>query len=315
MTDREGTRSSVAALLGALTGSLALLTAAFLLAPMFIVILPMVSVPILWLSYRRGPMLGAVAAIGASGVTLALGGPSGLPLIPLFLAGVVQAAMLRAEQPAARVLVVSTAFMFLTLGGTFGLTYLLEGPQLAVIQREVLKQLLEARTVLGGQGMSKAEAAKIIALAVKSVPYVLPALTTLMAVAMGVLSYSAGKLSLGSRALQLPRLSPFVHWQLPWYFAWGYVLGLGGVLFAEYADPWRFAVGVVGSNLLILFATLFLVQGLSIVIFLLNKYHVRPLWRGFLLAAVMVFPLLLQAASWLGLLDTWFNYRKQDRAA
>lgn len=110
-------------------------------------------------------------------------------------------------------------------------------------------------------------------------------------------------------ALRWPNILPGVlvepfRWQLPEPLVWVFIAG--GAL---YLMPLRW-VQAVGLNVLIILVGLYFLQGLSIAVFLFQRFHLPRV-----LAALSVFLLLFQPflallVAGLGLFDVWFAFRQ-----
>lgn len=103
-----------------------------------------------------------------------------------------------------------------------------------------------------------------------------------------------------------PAFVPFVRWRLPWQFALGFILGHALLLLAVVGD--NGVAGVVGHNLLIVFNTLFAVQGVAVAWHWFGRRAVALPIRVVLL--LIVFWWLPAVPAWTGVLDTWLNFRK-----
>jgi uncharacterized protein YybS (DUF2232 family) len=96
-------------------------------------------------------------------------------------------------------------------------------------------------------------------------------------------------------------------WQTPEVMIWG-VIGSGFALFLLPGVIQSFA-----ANILIVLMVIYLFQGLSIILFFLNKYHL-PSWIRvgvYFLIVIQQFFLLLLALA--GLFDQWLDFRKLRR--
>lgn len=103
-----------------------------------------------------------------------------------------------------------------------------------------------------------------------------------------------------------PAFPPFIRWRLPWPFALGFILGHALLLLAVASG--NGLSGVIGHNLLIVFNTLFAVQGVAVAWYLFAGRRVAlPLRVVFL---IVVFWWLPAVPAWVGVLDTWLNFRK-----
>ncbi|HHT37113.1 MAG: YybS family protein [Candidatus Wallacebacter cryptica] len=111
----------------------------------------------------------------------------------------------------------------------------------------------------------------------------------------------------------MPKFSPFIHWKLPWYFVWGYIISKALTIVHAYFPNQVFQAVVV--NIDIFFSGAFFIQGLAILWFYLTQAEIRKSFRIlitiFLLLTgnVLIYNILVM----LGVLDTWFDVRKLNR--
>ncbi|HEY8531944.1 MAG TPA: DUF2232 domain-containing protein [Limnochorda sp.] len=109
---------------------------------------------------------------------------------------------------------------------------------------------------------------------------------------------------------------PFIRWRFSWFLAWGYIIGqllVMGVRSGRLADPGG-RLAAVGLNLVLIFTYLFLVEGLAVIWFYLDKWGVGKGVR-LLLTVLLITPFLplMEPVAWLGMLDAWLDFRKLQR--
>jgi len=116
-------------------------------------------------------------------------------------------------------------------------------------------------------------------------------------VAMAKLLFRYGK-------LEYPDPMPMDRWQAPDHLVWGVIFSGFALFVISGTGKW------VAINVLIVAMAVYLFQGLSILFFFLNKYHV-PTWMRvgiyFLIAVQQVFFALM---ALVGLFDQWIDFRK-----
>lgn len=105
-------------------------------------------------------------------------------------------------------------------------------------------------------------------------------------------------------------LPPFKNWQMPWFFAWGYIVGLAGTFFSGYLGTYQKVGLAIGMNFLVVFNLLFLVQGISIIYFYMDKLKLHNTIRALGIGMIIAIPFISPMVAWFGLLDVWFNFRK-----
>jgi len=145
---------------------------------------------------------------------------------------------------------------------------------------------------------------------VKVAPYLFFGITALSAVWLVGANYFVTGLLAKSKNYEWTQLPKFSLWQIPWYLAYGFIFGLIGVLFGEYFGPYGFFAYAVGLNLLLVFGTLYLVQGLAVINFFMDQRSMNSLARGAVVLLAIFIQVLFQGISWLGVFDTWFDFRK-----
>jgi uncharacterized protein YybS (DUF2232 family) len=104
--------------------------------------------------------------------------------------------------------------------------------------------------------------------------------------------------------LPYPDFIPMDRWRAPDTLVWGVIgSGFALILFSG-------AVRWLAINVLILLMTLYVFQGLCIVIFFLNKYSVPSWTRVIIYFLIVAQQLLLVVLSLVGLFDQWIDFRK-----
>jgi uncharacterized protein YybS (DUF2232 family) len=133
----------------------------------------------------------------------------------------------------------------------------------------------------------------------------LPSLIIISTAAGALANYSAVRLiwrRMGERAL-FPGMM-LTQWKAPEACVWALIAaGLGCLL----PPP---GLRVVGLNVLLLVGLVYLIQGLGIMIFYLNKTSVPPMFRSIAYLFLAIQPLLLLGVAVFGLFDLWFDFRR-----
>ncbi|MEW5767916.1 MAG: DUF2232 domain-containing protein [bacterium] len=134
-----------------------------------------------------------------------------------------------------------------------------------------------------------------------------PALLLLISVFYAWLFYELIKLILKKGGYALPKWPTFSLWRVPDTFVWGFIVGWGGMLVGEYKGIEL--LYLTGLNLRYIFQFIYLLIGLSIVAFYLKKYKVSPFMQApaYLLLILFTYP-----PTFLGVADTWFDFRKLE---
>ena len=67
---------------------------------------------------------------------------------------------------------------------------------------------------------------------------------------------------------------------------------------------------IVGLNVLLLVSLVYLVQGLGVMVFYLNRASVPPILRSLAYIFLVIQPLFLLGVAAFGLFDLWFDFRR-----
>ncbi len=102
---------------------------------------------------------------------------------------------------------------------------------------------------------------------------------------------------------------PFTRWRLPWYAVWGAVLGIAFYLLGDQFS-WP-NLRIVGINLMVVYAALTLVLGVSVFVFLLHSPKIpRFLKLAFIIASFIYLFFSIVSLIMFGLFDLLFNFRR-----
>lgn len=287
--------AAAALVAGAGTGAL-LGVAGTLLAP-----------PALALLYRTDPVR-AVAAAGAGAALLLVASRGalgvGLAALPVGISGLLLArGIFRRERPLRVVAVASIPYLVLSVIEFFRIAVGPGRAEEAARAAETARRLYEGFGVDPGTISMLAEAAEFAVVLVPGWIYVVHLGITIL-----VYGFSVSLIRrFGGEAEELSRLGA---WRAPFGFVWVFAAGLAGTLTGR--TPWMEA----GANLLLLGSAVYLVQGLGVLTGQFRKrkvpYAAQILF--FAVAVLLVFPFFLIMAVSTGLFDTWFDFRRLERA-
>lgn len=134
-----------------------------------------------------------------------------------------------------------------------------------------------------------------------------PATEYLFVLFIAVLMYRLGQVGGGWLKLELPPATPFRNWR-PWaLLIWVLIAGLGLVLGTQGL------AAELGLNLMVVSGALYALQGLALVRFCCWRLGVSGWMEGFLyLTLGFTAGLSTLLLAGLGLLDTWFDWRRLD---
>lgn len=295
-------------MLAAITVLLSLLGAYFM--PYLFFITP---VPLIILVYRHGMRPGILVAVTSAllgGIVLSTI-PTMVFLLILGLVGLAMGEALREGFPPHRIMLIGTATSVISLLLMVAVTAVfLDLNVLETTFETMERSLQQALKVYERFGVEEHPLFKAESLGefMRLLKLALPAALLTTAIIMTFVNYWLARLILNRLGAKLPWLKPFRLWRFPWYLAWGYILGQGLLLVTQGQANGNLWFGV-GLNLQILFNYVFLLQGLAILWFYLDKGNVPKLVRW--ITIIFVFnPLFTTLVVWVGVLDTWFNFRK-----
>ncbi len=137
---------------------------------------------------------------------------------------------------------------------------------------------------------------------------VFPALLVLASIFDVFLNYIVARLVLKRFGYQLADFAPFSEWRAPASFFWSYFLGIILILLGTKYET--FLLNKIGMNLQIFFTVVFLIYGLSLVDFLMERFKLKSFLKWIIFVIVFIQPILSQLATWMGMLDVWIDFRK-----
>ncbi|RKJ79386.1 MULTISPECIES: YybS family protein [unclassified Pyramidobacter] len=144
----------------------------------------------------------------------------------------------------------------------------------------------------------------------KIMPLIVPAVLILVAVIDSAACYWITGHVLGRLdRVELPKLPPFSRWRFPSSLMWAFLVGLlctwAG---ASYPAQAGFLIRV-GLNLDLLVRTLFLIQGMSLAAWYMDRRGLPRIVRNVILVTLAVVPFLSQLATFAGIIDMCWNIR------
>ncbi|MHB1125588.1 MAG: DUF2232 domain-containing protein [Bacillota bacterium] len=126
---------------------------------------------------------------------------------------------------------------------------------------------------------------------------------------IAALNFIAARWMLKKLLLPVRPLPSFRMWQLPWYYVWGFILGLGLALLSDYLK-WD-AGKNSGINIIYVYLPVLFVNGMAVAAFYWKKLPALPMLRiVIILTSFFYFPILVIGLLLLGLFDPLFDYRK-----
>lgn len=264
------------------------------------------------LGFRRGILLAALAA-AAIGM---LSRMAGYPQVVLFCAefamlGVVLSALFGRGLGFGGTILWGTAAMLLAGLGLLTVIASSSGMGLTDMMRAYLEAQLKG--TLGAYrdlGMTGEEVAELETFARTTVDSLLQVYPSLMIVGTGFavwLNVVAAKPLFRIRKMPYPGFPAVDRWQAPEVLVWG-VIAAGFAMFLAEGG-----LRVLGVNAFIVLMAVYLFQGISIVLFFLNKYRAPGWARVAVYSIIAVQQLFLPVLALVGLFDQWIDFRKIRR--
>jgi uncharacterized protein YybS (DUF2232 family) len=137
---------------------------------------------------------------------------------------------------------------------------------------------------------------------------VTPAYLAVFCVSLSFLSYFMVSVVFHRLSPRIPKPLPFSQWVVPEPFVFGFIAGALLMIAAKFlALPDGNWEDLLGSNLLVFFGGLYMIEGFSIIVYYMQKWNVPPFLRFGLYVLMFI---LFGPPFCLGLLDVWMDFRK-----
>ncbi|GAB4246097.1 MAG: hypothetical protein Kow00129_06320 [Thermoleophilia bacterium] len=276
----------------------------------------MLPLPVAYVTLRHGFATGGPAALGAGMLAGLITGPvNGLTALLLAGAvGVVLGTGLRRSWGFSKLLLLVTAVSGLALAVLVLAAWFVSGVGIGELENVVDESFASARELYVAAGMERAmvEAAEEEARRfLRVLPYLAPGLIGIVG-----LVYAAGAGAL--TALVFPRLGEpgagklsFSRFRLHWAIAYGFIAGLGLLVVSGWSGSYQGVLQLAGLNLFLFFQALYFLQGLALARWLDRARGLGALGKTALYGGAVLAQAFFMLTSWVGLLDTWFDYRKR----
>ncbi|HHY45896.1 MAG TPA: YybS family protein [Firmicutes bacterium] len=306
--DRMSTRAMVeGALLVAITILLCVLDA---YVPLFALVYP---IPVVILVTRHGLRAGLLATVIAVLGTAAITGPvQGVTVLAkVGIAGVTLGECLRRKLSPILTIGITAVAVAVSVALLFGISALAFGFDVAQLEKEFTRSIQGALAFYRHLGMPEKEletARKTLQQMIEIAKISLPAILFLAVIMLSVINYLISAAVLRKLRYEIPQLPRFSMWQIPWYWGWGYIAG--GAMTVLGQAYGRDIIFRIGFNLVAIFSYVFLIQGLSVAWYFMDRYKVSSPLRYLLTFFMMFTRLISQVVVWAGLFDGWFDFRK-----
>jgi uncharacterized protein YybS (DUF2232 family) len=304
----SGTRASVQVLmLAALTVTLC--AAARYMPVIGILVSLLAPTPILLATLRYGIRMGLLAlALSTLSLALLFGNfQSTIFLAEYGVMALVMAEAIRRQWSVEKTILASTALPSMASGAVIALLMSSVDLSLGAMKQHFEEDLGQALQQFLREGGGPGEEAlrTHIHEAFRSVVQLLPALLVLSTAVGALLNYGVVRI-LWRRLGNPPLLATMklAQWKAPEGCVWVLIAsGIGSFV------PFP-GMQIVALNVLFLVSLVYLVQGLGVLVFYVNRASVPPILRSLAYILLVIQPLLLLGVAAFGLFDLWFDFRR-----
>ncbi|MDI6800390.1 MAG: DUF2232 domain-containing protein [Actinomycetota bacterium] len=298
-------------------GLILLFSFLFFYVPIFsIFALGLCAVPTIVVSVRYGFGYGVLSALLAGGLIAVFIDPiSAFTLvIMVVLLGVSQGMAIRNGSSSYGVVFSGIASVMAALVFIGLLFYALSGKNMVIEQVSMIKETIRAEVDSGfGSGLQAVgleENLKIIDEAMDDVAELYPLGLFIVSWLVAGFSYYISAKVLGHLGFITPKKIRLKELRLHPIFSWGFLVGLAAYLFSSRFGAQAELISMIGLNLLFIFGMIFLLQGTAVIIYIISLRKFGPGLKIFMVTFSLFAQLVFWGITWLGLFDTWFNYRK-----
>ncbi|WP_366923541.1 YybS family protein [Metallumcola ferriviriculae] len=161
-------------------------------------------------------------------------------------------------------------------------------------------------------GISEAQLRQTLEQVISWLQILVPGILILSAIVSAALNFLVARAIVKKLGFKVPYVPPFRRWQLPWYAAWGVIVGLGLVLFGD-ANQLP-ALRTIGQNIMYVYVPFLFIGGLSVIVYFFKERNWSPVLRVMIIIFVLFYwPVAVLILTSIGLFDPLFNYRKLGR--
>ncbi len=274
-------------------------------------------VPLVILSMRYGLRRGIGGSVAASLFVLLVGGPFQAFLFLFNSAAVAIAVgyLVGKGLKATEIIFYGTLVSLASKIAFFGVSALLMGinpfeVNLKVVQ-DAVKSSIGIYQKLGVSGEELSTLRKNLSELVRYLRIVLPAIIIVASAFDTFLTFVISGWVLKRVGERFPSLPPFSEWRFPRSVFWGLVAGVGFSILGGYlSNPY---LAHAGANLQLVFGFLFIIQGLSVIDFLMKRFNLPRAVRGLLIVILFIQPILSRIVMLIGMLDLFIDFRRKGR--
>lgn len=276
------------------------------------------TVPIIVVTIRHGVLTGVLSILTAGLLVFALYEPlRGFMLLLQYGAlSIFYGYAFAKKMSSSFTLTIGTVIGAVSLLLTFYAGYIVTGiNDLALFEQmkesiDPVIQMLREFGYFNNPQMDEETIRQLLTRAVDNALLLIPAVFVIYGMFVAVVNYLVSQKVLAKMGVQVQALPPFTHWRLPWWTVYGFILGYGLNLFGKLREIEPAAY--IGYNIISVFGIIFLVLGLSLVLFLQERFLPGKMYRAVVIITILLFyPMLSLLLMLIGLVDLLFNYRSR----
>jgi len=241
-----------------------------------------------------GPLQGLMVLLGFGilGLTLGFGIKKELPLTDIIIIGSIASLISKG-------LILLIGFWILDLNAVL------------FDVEEIDKIIVQSLNFYSNMGLSPEQLATLkdsLTQTISMIKVAFPGMIILASIFDTILNYWVARLVLKRFGYKLANFPPFFSWRASKSFFWSYLLGMVLIILGTtYKIP---LLNKIGINIQVLFAVVFLIYGLSLTGFILERFKIKNFLKWVIYILVCFQPFLSQIVVWAAMLDIWIDFRK-----
>jgi len=287
MTPAQMAEASFMAVITAVLGILGIMLPALSFVAYLIV-----GVPIVVVVVRHNFRVGIMCAIVAAFLIGLLAGPIQMFIffLQFMILSLVYGYLFGKKKTAGRILLTGTFITIITTVIVFALSIFVSGLGLSYQEAEMeaaLQRTVEMYENWGvfdsaeEQGFTREQFMQLVREMMQFLLRLIPAMLFLSSVFTAVTHFMVSRLVLKRLGHKIPDFRPFREWQLPWQTVWGLIAGWVFYLAGDYLGEQ--GLRTIGQNVMIAYASVLLIFGVSIIAFYFHHYKMSLFSRGLII--------------------------------
>lgn len=291
--------------------------------PLFsIAAIPAMPIPVAFITSRHGIGAGFLVSLLTGAACMALTAPligfaaGTLIFLLAAIAGLGGGLAMRKEVTQYRLFISTAAVFFAALLLWLAALLLISGQGPVSAVESLADATAEpSRQIYQAMGFNEKDVEEAIAQAREFallLPYLAPAVLLVVSLVLSGVNLAFGRRVFARLRQPFPRDFVFRDYRVHWLFAYAMIIALLCEFLSPYApEAYTSAIELVGANLFIISEVLFFIQGMAIANFFLWVYKVARVKRLAVYSCLILLQLTLSLTSWMGLFDTWIDYRRR----